>query len=992
MYIMSAPFAIVRTVTRNMQMCSVVSWRPLACGRLLLLLNALVLAVVHPVFAAAAAEDVPVPGGTAALVQALGFDSIPDRGRFMYEITRLLYNSPDGRKGTADAYLFAARQAAGRGRHNVDTRPGDTVPVPLTADIWGSAIFHRTIAPRELVTAIITDRSAALLCLGLASLDDATLGFLADHGQLLERIYERSAPAFAVAAGSLRVENNRVVPPGAARSPQGDRDQVEALWEGVVLEKVTRADRFIQQLLELNEGRLAYLYDVIGSLDASHRAFALGLWMPNGVSRAERFKALTLGIGVYRESHLRTLPLARTSFDLSMTLSRLATAPDGAPAAPGARGFWSRAFAAADLPDDAARLLRNAEEEPIDAAWLAETLGPLDVRARAERLDQIAFGQRLSASADNAARPDILIATRALIRFRMLMWTLERIGVRVPSVYVSAARQAVRIGALDGRRGFEAQAQFQGAIAVLARAVMVTTIDTARAQTLLEQLVALPLTDDGRFAGAVARWLRSDVISTIKGADTTELAVLSAMSGPPSGEGPIARPVTWEGQSYRVDLGAAERQRLRIVRQKQEGATLDAAVDLAASGRTLAAEKIAPGDVDAVLAKLTATLDDLPRRVGRENEETLPGVAPAPNAREALRKVVEELTRDLRNKDLKHVARVSGSLLELSDTVLAEVLLSITYAADLGDPDGTVLLADDVSRRHDFGFGARESDNRQRLAWAVPRVEVAPGAPWHVTGSMLGLDIGLAPLALRRLNFERVLEAPRLTSNERDTFAVGVSLLNPFSLRDGDRDQIADAVAAGQRRLGALRNGGQPAARAAAESAFEAIADELSLEGWRRRSVRWMLVHEPDRVASMFSLTEVLTLGGGRLDALSRWGMPMIGTEGCVCSRLMPPGRWPSLLGRPPLGLTATAVADVHLHVAIMLKEMRLPAAVAKVVLSGAVQDFIDEVKPSDDADWLTLVRSARAATRDRVEDYIAAATAAGPFVPDAGRKVPGQP
>ena len=92
------------------------------------------------------------------------------------------------------------------------------------------------------------------------------------------------------------------------------------------------------------------------------------------------------------------------------------------------------------------------------------------------------------------------------------------------------------------------------------------------------------------------------------------------------------------------------------------------------------------------------------------------------------------------------------------------------------------------------------------------------------------------------------------------------------------------------------------------------------------------------------------------------------------------------------MGVTVTAVADVHLHVAIMLKEMRLPAAIAKVVLSGAVQDFLDEAKPADDADWLSLVRSARAATRDRIEDYIAAATAAGPFVPDAGRKIPDQP
>ena len=75
----------------------------------------------------------------------------------------------------------------------------------------------------------------------------------------------------------------------------------------------------------------------------------------------------------------------------------------------------------------------------------------------------------------------------------------------------------------------------------------------------------------------------------------------------------------------------------------------------------------------------------------------------------------------------------------------------------------------------------------------------------------------------------------------------------------------------------------------------------------------------------------------------------------------------------------------------MMLKEMRLPAALAKVVLSGAVQDFIDEVRPTDDADWLSLVRAARTATRERVEDYIAAATADGPFVPDTGRKTPEQ-
>jgi hypothetical protein len=965
-----------------MQMFSAASWRRLASTLLVLQLSSMAV-VPRDVAAAAVSEDVPIPGGTVALAQALGIDPAPDRGRFVYEITRLLYNAPEGRRGSADTYLAAARQALGR-RANADTRPGDVVPVPLTVDLWSTAIFHHTVAPRDLVTAIIIDRSASLLCLGLASLDEGTLGFLADHPQLLERIYERSSPAFAVLAPSLRVQGNRVVPPGG--------EPAVALWEGATLEKVTRADRFIQQLLELNEGRLAYLFDAIGTLDSARRAFALGLWLPNPTARAERFKALTVGVGAYRESHLRTLPLGRASYDLVMTLSRVEAGPDGTPAAPAARGFWARVFGGGDLPDDPARQLRNADEDPIDAAWLVETIGPADVRVRAERLDQIAFGQRLFGDVDAAARSDALIAVRGLGRYRMLMWTLERVGIRAPSTFAQAARQAARLGALDGRRGFEAQSQFQGALAILARAAAVTTFDAARTKALVEQLVALPLTEDGRYAGAIARWLRAEVAAAAPGAETTELAVLAAMSGPPSGDGPIARPVTWEGQPYRLDLGAAERRRLHIVREKQEGAALDVPIDLAAAARALAADKIAIADVETILTKLTAAIDDLPRRIGRDNEETAPpGVSPSPNRREALRKVTDELSKDVRNKDLKRVARAAEPLIELSDSVLADVLLSIAYAADVGDPDGTVLLAEDVSRRHDFGFNARDLDQRMRLAWAVPRVEVTPGIPWHVSGSLLGLDIGLAPLALRRLNFERVLEAPKLTSNERDTFAMSVSLLNPFTMRDADRDAIADAVARGQRRVGALRNGGQAAARAAAEAAFDAIAEELSIEGWRRRAARWMVVHEADRVPSMFSLTDLLVLGGGRAAAFDAWGMSMVTVQGCLCSRLTPPGRWPTLLGRPPLGLTATAVADVHMHVAIMLKEMRLPAAIAKVVLSGAVQDFIDEAKSTDDGDWLSLVRAARAATRDRVEDYIAAATAAGPFVPDTGRKMPEQ-
>ena len=87
----------------------------------------------------------------------------------------------------------------------------------------------------------------------------------------------------------------------------------------------------------------------------------------------------------------------------------------------------------------------------------------------------------------------------------------------------------------------------------------------------------------------------------------------------------------------------------------------------------------------------------------------------------------------------------------------------------------------------------------------------------------------------------------------------------------------------------------------------------------------------------------------------------------------------------PQLGLIAIHVPDLNLHVAEMLYELRLPAALARHVLSAAVQDFIDEARPTDANDWLTLVRAAQNLSRERIEDYIAAAaTSNGPLVPES--------
>src|SRR5206468_11890818 len=147
---------------------------------------------------------------------------VPDRGRFIAEVTRLVFDL-EARNPSTAAFLQSIRLkihlADGKTRRRQRTppnrddedpsRPFDLVPVPLSADVWSDAIFHRRVPVDELVTAIIADRPATLICRGLTALDDETLEFFASHASLLFRLYARSAPAFSVFSSALRIHGNR---------------------------------------------------------------------------------------------------------------------------------------------------------------------------------------------------------------------------------------------------------------------------------------------------------------------------------------------------------------------------------------------------------------------------------------------------------------------------------------------------------------------------------------------------------------------------------------------------------------------------------------------------------------------------------------------------------------------------------------------------------------------------------------------------------------
>jgi hypothetical protein len=845
------------------------------------------------------------------------------------------------------------------------TLPADVVPVPLSAAVWSDAILQRKVPPIELFAAILADDRAALLCHGLAGLDDLTLQYLAENPAILRGLYTQAA-VFSAFGNRLRIRDGRVVTPG-----EDVHAEARTVWEQLVEAKTTEPARFISSLFARREGRLAYVYDAVAELDQPHIAFTLGLWIKDPEQRHEQARALMAAIAdSYPEWPTPQRPFVRPLHDLATLLTAVSVNEDGSPRYPAARRLWERAFEGQDLPDDPARQLRDSQRSgSIDAAFLAQAIAMSDVRMRGQRLMQLAFGYRVFGDATAGESDDVLVALRAFARYRTSMLAIEQMGISKPAVYATAARLAESLSRLQGSRAFVTLSQFQGALAVIVRLARNGSTSPADAEELIASLARVPISGDGRPDGGVIDWVRRDLL---KGEDdAAEHALLGALSGPSRSDAPI---IEWEGGRYRFDLAAAESDRLRRVRRRQGGYSLDVAVHLHSTARSLSASTLDLEDIARLSAALARIQQQLPRKSEVSPSERIPGGAEGlPDPHVIVERAIRELARITRPRDTSRANDVAVELLEACDIVIGEVLSSIAYALALGDPDGPTLLGGDVARRHDFGVGSRIPGVRELEPWTIPEQHYDPGVPWHVTGSLIGLDVGLAPLALQRLAGDALMGPPVLGSNDRETFARSVALMNPYTLRDAERDRIGVAIQGGRQRAALARN----------DADLDALADAVRMDGWRRRALHWTAANEPERKLELLSLNELYVLGGGDITEVHAWGTAMTPTWGCLCTRMPATNAWRSVTGRPQVGVLGSSVPDVMLHVAAGLHELDLPAGMARSILSTAMQQFVDTVRPNDGNDWLALVRGALTMTRERLEDFVAAAAAVGgPLMP----------
>ncbi len=294
---------------------------------------------------------------------------------------------------------------------------------------------------------------------------------------------------------------------------------------------------------------------------------------------------------------------------------------------------------------------------------------------------------------------------------------------------------------------------------------------------------------------------------------------------------------------------------------------------------------------------------------------------------------------------------------------VGEVLTSFVYAAHLGEPDGAALRGEDPSRRHVF----------LPDPWALPSEVSGPGVPWHVQGSLLGLETALARLSLHRLDADAMPDrAPAIDAPQRRRL---VDLRRP---RERDRD-----ARCGPGRAGGGRGRG-PAACAGARAGQRGSRRRRARRGldpWRARGLEWLLEHDKAALASFFSLGELAYLGepaGGRWDGWGAADPTMAGLR----LRLTLPRPLDESSGRRPEPALAEGFVGLGVRAAVHLAQRGLPASLAPALVSRLLPDLFIEARPVAPDDRLALDAWARDQPAERLDDAVAALVGRGPLQP----------
>ena len=676
----------------------------------------------------------------------------------------------------------------------------------------------------------------------------------------------------------------------------------------------------------------------------------------------------------------------------AMVLRALSFDDAGTFVGPASRDFWERVFDDERIPDNPERELRGLDATPlIDAAYvLAATCNEPPPTGRT-RLRALAFVQRVFRDHDRGDLPAVLVAARAVIRYPMLMLSVERMGIGDARVYAALSRVADRLERIRQPLQLRnALSQFQGAVALVERARLAGAMTPDVAGDVLSALARVPLTRDGRFDGGIGGWLVDDLLPGLGvrvapsfDADVMDQQLLAALAGAADGDPPV---VEWEGLAYRFDRRAAQFERLIQARDRFGGNRLDAVIALSATAAALASGAVS--DPAPLIGQLERSLSSI----------RTPDVGiHVPNTRsvsyeDTVRPLVEDLQEIARRGRLRRLPDAARRLLPVVDVLLADLLRTLPYVVHVSNSYGVRLMGDDIAARHEFGVRIGDAAERARAPWSMPRGGSAPPVPfhrlgqfwiapegddrftgvWHVYGALMSLDLALARFHLPRLAGVIPSETPAILSTEENYFAHGATLFNPAVVTGSQVSEIAAAIRKGRARLERLRDD---------PSLLPDVAREAGLGALRRNELAWTLRHRPDAVDRFLSRTELFWLGlrdGGDppVRPPAGWGAPAVWVDGCLCVRIPPPDALDlSIVSAERL---ASGFADLQLALAEAVDELALPAPIVGDLLPLAMRELLDGVSATRRGRLDALVGYVHDLPRERIEDYVASLVGPG--------------
>ena len=888
-------------------------------------------------------------------------DRVPgDRSQFFLELIRRTYNTPLTVKNLRrDAVLQPSLAFLDPSRASVaSSEPATTVPLPLPPSLWIDVVFSGRASAASLARDILQSRGASLLYYGALSLDDQTRAWLSGQRDLVTAVSTQYPGSFAAAAPALRVAGGRLRVPGG--------ETAEASWEALVGARAGDPAGFVRALLMNDEGRLAYWFGATASLTPSQIQTLLSLDLSESsgrVAAARRLHAVFEHVAAGWRVEERAF--WRPPLDPTLLVADLPAAEDGRSVIPGTRKFWSAVF---DLSEHAASKSNGNQEatagEPLHFSWLCEQVFTGDKVTDRRRYQMVLFASRVI----KAATPDAIEAVRAANSHPALIVALERARLEDVAAYASAARRATALSAIgDDDRATRALTQFQGAVALLSRAAARGGLAPDALARLVTSLSAVDFTNRGDYEGKLVTWLDETLRGLAKPSEP-----LAPASGPMENStlaflaGPVghARFVEWEGTRYRVDFARAEAMRMANLLGEQSRPYLT-------SARTLV--RIA----DAISAS-SLTREELQQEVGRLKEL---GVAAGLEAAEArtddsitkrYKDAAAALQRAAGGGDRGAASRVAPAIRLLADDLLARGLKEFIYAASLGQPERATITAGDAAERHDFSMRLA---SRRSAPWNIPVAGADPWRGWHVTGSILGLDVQLADFAQQRVSMRPPSNKPTLDDDQRRLLIETMAIIEPVSLTDSDRDLIADLMKKGRARLTAVRSASEAIA----------IAEEIRLSPTRRTLLPWVVANDPERLGVFLSPVELLWLGLEKAPvaaSLDAWGAPAEPRLGCFCLQVLDRRPWEVFAGRWQSGILSSAFPDLNLRLAEMLTQLKMPGALVAPVLNAATPDIAEISTARDHDDRRALVEAVQAMKIERVEQYLALLTSDGPLVP----------